>query len=228
MAARTLAGTVLDRLAEQYPPAADPQRAAAMRAYMRDQFAFLGIDSQRRRALSQPVLAGLPRPGEDDLRAAARACWALAEREYQYFACDWLRANARACTPAFLPTARTLITTKAWWDTVDVLAVHLVGPIVARYPTTASTMDIWAVDPDRWLVRTALLHQLRYRERTDEARLLRYCRAQAGSTDFFVRKAIGWALREYGRTNPGAVRAFVSTHAGDLSGLSVREALKHL
>jgi 3-methyladenine DNA glycosylase AlkD len=228
MAAPTLARAVLDRLTERYPRAADPERALAMRAYLRNQFAFLGIGTQQRRALSRRVLAGLPRPDEDDLRATALACWALAEREYQYFACDWLRANARVCTPAFLGTARTLLTDRAWWDTVDVLAVHLVGSIVARHPAAVSTMDDWAGDPDRWLVRTAILHQLRYRDRTDEARLLRYCLAQAGSTDFFVRKAIGWALREYARTSPDAVRGFVTAHAGELSGLSVREALRHL
>ncbi|MFC7241179.1 DNA alkylation repair protein [Catellatospora aurea] len=112
--------------------------------------------------------------------------------------------------------------------TGDALAAHVVGPLVARDPGLVTTMDAWAADDDLWLVRTAILHQLTYQAATDAPRLLRYCAAQAGHPDFFVRKAIGWALRDYGKTDPAAVRAFVAAHAAELSGLSRREALKHL
>jgi 3-methyladenine DNA glycosylase AlkD len=224
----SLPQTVLDRLVPIYGAARDPAGAAPMRAYMRDQFPFLGIPTTSRRLLSRQVLAGLPRPGEDDLRAVARACWELPEREYQYFACDWLRRHATACSPDFLDTARILIITKSWWDTVDALAAHLVGPIVARHPATVPTMDAWLADENMWLARTAILHQLGYAERTDADRLFRYCLAQAGHPDFFIRKAIGWALRQYAKTDPAAVRSFVVTHASQLSPLSKREALKNL
>jgi len=223
-----LAGTVLSRLVGTYAPAADPARAAPMRAYMRDQFPFLGIPTTARRTLSRTVLAGLPRPTEDDLRTVALGCWELPEREYQYFACDWLRRHAKVLTPGFLPTARVLITTKSWWDTVDALAAHVVGPIVAGHPAAVSTMDEWAAGDHLWLARTAVLHQLAYRERTDPDRLFAYCRGLAGNRDFFARKAIGWALREYSRTDPAAVRAFVQANAGTLSGLSIREATRNL
>jgi 3-methyladenine DNA glycosylase AlkD len=223
-----LAATVLDRLVEVYGGAAEPERAGAMRAYMRDQFPFLGIATPRRRALSREVLAGQPRPAEEDLRAAALGCWALPEREYQYFAVDWLSRHASVCTPGFLDTARTLVTERSWWDTVDALASHVVGTVVAAHPATASTMDSWAADDNLWLVRTALLHQLAYKRRTDAERLFTYCLAQAGHRDFFVRKAIGWALREYARTEPDAVREFVTRHRARLSPLSVREALRNL
>ncbi|WP_205862608.1 DNA alkylation repair protein [Planosporangium thailandense] len=223
-----LARTVLDRLGAVFGTAADAAQAGPMRAYMRDQFAFLGIPTPQRRTLSREVLAGLPRPGEDDLRATALACWELSEREYQYFACDWLIRHAGACSPAFLDTARALITTKSWWDTVDALAAHLVGAIVARYPEASATMDAWVRDENLWLARTAILHQLRYRERTDAERLFRYCLARAAHGDFFIRKAIGWALREYARIDPDRVRAFVRAHERVLSPLSVREALKHI
>jgi 3-methyladenine DNA glycosylase AlkD len=223
-----LAGTVLDRLVATYGSARDPAAAAPMRAYMRDQFPFLGIPTTRRRPLSREVLEGLPRPGEDDLRAVALACWELPEREFQYFACDWLRRHAAVCSPEFLDTARTLITTKSWWDTVDALAARVVGPIVARHPATVPTMDAWLADENMWLARTAILHQLGYAERTDADRLFRYCLARAGHGDFFIRKAIGWALRQYAKTDPAAVRSFVAAHAGQLSPLSKREALKNV
>jgi 3-methyladenine DNA glycosylase AlkD len=226
--AETLADTVLSRLVASYGAAADPAKAPAMRAYMREQFAFLGIPSHQRRTLSREVVAGLPRPAESDLRAVALGCWELPEREYQYFACDWLRRHAKLCTPGFLATAETLITTRSWWDTVDVLAAHLVGPIVANHPETVATMDDWLAGDNLWLIRSAILHQLSYSDGTDAQRLFRYCLAQCSHRDFFVRKAIGWALREYAKTDPDAVRRFVRAHSTELSGLSVREALKNL
>jgi 3-methyladenine DNA glycosylase AlkD len=223
-----LARTVIERLATVYPAAADPERAVAMRAYMRDQFPFLGIPAPRQRLLAREVLDGLARPAEEDLRVVARACWDLPEREYQYFACSWLRRHARICSAAFIDTARHLIVTRSWWDTVDALAAHLAGPLVTRHPDLVSTMDAWARDENIWLARTALLHQIGYKEATDEARLFRYCLLRADHRDFFIRKAIGWALREYARTAPDRVRGFVRSHEGRLSPLSVREALKNL
>jgi 3-methyladenine DNA glycosylase AlkD len=199
-----------------------------MAAYMRDQVPVLGITGPVQRDLTRQVLAGLGKPTEADLRAVALGCWELPHREYQYFACGWLRRHAAACSSAFLDTAEHLIVTKSWWDTVDTLASHLVGPLVAAHPALVSTMDTWATDPNMWLVRTAILHQLRYGEATDPARLFGYCTGQAGHRDFFVRKAIGWALREYAKTDPAAVRGYVRAHRTQLAPLSVREALKNI
>jgi 3-methyladenine DNA glycosylase AlkD len=198
-----------------------------MAAYMRDQFPFLGIPKPRRQELSREVLAGRPAPDEATLAETALACWELPEREYQYFACEWLRRHAPVLTPESLPTVRHLVVTKSWWDTVDTLAAHVVGIMVGRYPELLPTMDDWAAGDDLWLIRTAILHQLRYRTHTDADRLFRYCAARATHRDFFIRKAIGWALREYAKTEPDAVRGFVHAHPA-LSGLSVREALKNL
>lgn len=224
-----LSTTVLARLTTIFAAAADPERSEAMSAYMRSQFPFLGIQSPAQRLLTRDVLAGLPRPTEDDLRAVAVACWHLPEREYQYFACAWLRRHARICGPGFVTgTAHTLITTKSWWDTVDTLASHTVGPIVARHPGLLSTMDSWVLDGNIWVARTAILHQLHYKEATDAQRLFHYCTARAGHPDFFIRKAIGWALREYGKTDPEAVRGYVTANRSRLSALSVREALKNV
>jgi 3-methyladenine DNA glycosylase AlkD len=223
-----LANEVLARLTETYGAARGPSRARAMAAYMRDRFPFLGIAAPAQKVLAHTVTAGLPAPGHDDLRAVALGCWALPEREYQYFACGYLRRHARALPAGFLPVAQQLITTKPWWDTVDPLATRVVGPLVAAFPSLVTSMDAWSVDEDRWLVRAAILHQLFFREATDARRLFRYCTRQAGHPDFFVRKAIGWALREHAKTDPDAVRAFVAATHDRLSGLSVREAVKNL
>jgi 3-methyladenine DNA glycosylase AlkD len=223
-----LADTVLERLTAVYGAAADPGRAAVMRGYMKDVAPFLGIHTPARRALSRTVLAGTPRPDEADCTAIALRCWELPEREYHYFAVDCLRRHAARCSSGFLPVARHLITTVSWWDTVDLLAVHVVGALVAADPKLTADMDAWITDGDLWVARTALLHQLTYKERTDADRLFAYCLVQSGHPDFFVRKAIGWALREYAKTDPEAVRAFLARERGRFAPLTVREALKNI
>jgi 3-methyladenine DNA glycosylase AlkD len=223
-----LAAELLDRLVRTFSAARDPDRAAAQAAYMRDQFAYLGLPGPAQRALARTVVAGLPKPAEDDLRVVARRCWELDEREYQYFACDWLRTHTGVPGPSFLGTIRTLVTTKSWWDTIDPLATRVVGGLVQRHPGLVAEMDAWSADADKWVIRTAILHQLHYGERTDMARLFDYCTRQAGHPDFFVRKAIGWALRQYARTDPDAVRSYVAATRDRLSPLSIREATKHL
>ncbi|CAL9598047.1 DNA alkylation repair protein [Streptomyces sp. enrichment culture] len=226
--ASPLADTVLHRLTTVYPAAADPERAVGMRAYMKDVAPFLGLATPVRRALSRTVVEGLPRPAEADCAAIALRCWSLPEREYQYFAVDYLRRHVRHCSSGFLTVTRHLLTTVPWWDTVDLLAAHVVGALVAADRGLAARMDDWSADDDLWLVRTALLHQLRYKERTDTGRLFGYCARQSGHPDFFVRKAIGWCLREYAKTDPEAVRAFVARERDRLAPLSVREALKNI
>ncbi|HEY7272568.1 MAG TPA: DNA alkylation repair protein [Actinoplanes sp.] len=225
---RPLADELLDRLVRTYHAARDPQRAGPAAAYMRNQFPFLGLPAPVQGALNRSITAGLPAPAEDDLRTVALACWDLDEREYQYFACGWLRSHVRVPGPGFLVTARELITTKSWWDTVDSLATRFVGGLVRRHPELTAEMDAWSADADLWVVRTAILHQLHYGADTDTDRLFGYCTRQAGHPDFFVRKAIGWALRHYARTDPDAVRRYLAHHAGRLSALSIREAAKHL
>ncbi|MFF4747900.1 DNA alkylation repair protein [Streptomyces sp. NPDC001268] len=223
-----LADTVLERLTATYPAAADPVRAREAAAYMKDVAPFLGIRTPERRALSRTVLASTPRPSEADCTAIALRCWELPEREYHYFAADYLRRHAGRCSSGFVPVARRLITTVSWWDTVDTLAAHVVGALVAADPGLARVMDRWIEDDDLWIARTALLHQLRHKDATDAERLFRYCLRQSGHPDFFVRKAIGWSLREYAKTDPDAVRGFVDSARDRLAPLSVREALKNL
>ncbi|MFJ7066092.1 DNA alkylation repair protein [Streptomyces sp. NPDC101115] len=223
-----LADTLLGRLTEVYPAAGDPFRAQEMIAYMKGVAPFLGVRTPERRALSRTVLAGLPAPDETDCTALALRCFALPEREYHYFAVDYLRRHVKRLSSGFLPVARTLITTVSWWDTVDHLAAHVVGGLVAADPALAPRMDEWIADDDLWIARTALLHQLRFKADTDADRLFSYCLLRSGHPDFFIRKAIGWSLREYAKTAPSEVRAFVAHNSSRLSPLSVREALKNL
>ena len=224
---------LLAAVAASFRAAADADRAAAQRAYMRDQFPYLGITTPEQRRLAKAVLKGsalrgAAQPTTADCVTLAVHCWKLPEREFRYFAVDYLVTNVKRCDSSLLPTVRTLITTDSWWDTIDPLATRVVGPLVAADPGLVATMDAWVRDENLWIVRTAILHQLHYKVATDEQRLFEYCALQAGHPDFFIRKAIGWALREYAYTAPDAVRAFLDRERDKLSPLSVREAAKHL
>ncbi|WP_127501469.1 DNA alkylation repair protein [Actinoplanes solisilvae] len=223
-----LTASLLARLDEVLLPAADPVRAEGQAAYMKNQFPFLGLPSPALRKLERAALAGLPPPTEDDLRSIVSALWVRDQREFQYVACSYLTRHVAVPRPGFLTTARSLVTTKSWWDTIDPIATRFVGGLVTRHPSLVLEMDAWSRDDNMWVVRTAILHQLHYGAATDTERLFGYCAAQAGHRDFFVRKAIGWALRQYARTDPEAVRSFVEANRSSLSGLSVREATKHL
>jgi 3-methyladenine DNA glycosylase AlkD len=223
-----VAQELLQRVESSYRAAADPVRAQAQSAYMRGRFPYLGIATPERRALSRAVLAGTARPTTQDCAALASACWRLPEREFRYFAVDYLVAHVKRCDSSLLPVVRRLVATDSWWDTIDPLATRVVGPLVAADPQLTATMDEWVRDGDLWIVRTAILHQLHFKGATDAARLFEYCRLQAGHQDFFIRKAIGWALREYAYTDADAVRAFLAREAPRLSPLSIREASKHL
>jgi 3-methyladenine DNA glycosylase AlkD len=215
-----------DGLVTAFAAAADPERAAAMARYMKDRFEFFGLPAPARRRLHREVL-GRWQPDEAELVAFVDALWTRPERELQYAACDVLERGAGRCSPALLAHVEDLITTRSWWDSVDSLA-HAVGNLIRVHPQLAAVMDEWIEADDFWLARVALIYQLSYKDATDADRLFRYCARRADDTEFFVRKAIGWALREYSKTDPEAVVAFVTAHETELSPLSRREALRRI
>lgn len=228
MPTSALASTLLDRLGAAFESRRDDERAKAMAGYMRDQFAFMGIPTPARVAIQREVLVGLPPPDERDLVAVATACWKRPEREYQYAACGYLRRHVGRCSAAFIDTAECLITTKSWWDTIDELAQSVVGPLVAAHPELRTTMHRWIDADDFWLARAAILHQNRDKAHTDRDLLFDFCLRRAADRELFIRKAIGWALREYSKTDAEAVVRFVRDHHDELSALSRTEALKWL
>ena len=221
----TASEILLDRLRIAFEAARDSERATAAAAYMRNLFPFMGIRMPELAVIYRNVTADLPPPtGDAELAALALACWELPEREYQYFGTTYLRKHVRRATPAFVPTLERLVTTRSWWDTVDALATNVAGPLVSAYPALRAVMDHWVASEHIWLARAAILHQDRYRERTDPDLLFAYCLRRAGDREFFIRKAIGWALRSYAKVRPEAVARFLTEHGDALSGLSRREA----
>lgn len=149
------------------------------------------------------------------------------KREYQKAALDILDKVKKDLTPDDMPWLSSLLVSKSWWDTVDVLSPHIMGYMFIAYPKLIDQYaDQWILDENFWLQRSALLYQLYYKNRTDEKRLFQYILNRADSEEFFVQKAIGWVLREYAKTNPLVVKEFVSLNY--LKPLSRREALKNL
>jgi 3-methyladenine DNA glycosylase AlkD len=210
-------------------PLADAGKAGEMCAYMRGQFDFLGVQTPARRA----ALAALGRASFDAAAAlrAAEQLWRLPAREYRYAAVDLLARHAKVLRPEHVPRLLRLAQREAWWDTVDGLA-GVVGDVLRLGRDTQQDvqqlMDKALRHPSLWVRRIAMLHQLGWRLQTDTARLYAYAERLAPEQDFFIRKAIGWALRDYARWDPQGVERFVTRHADDLSPLSVREALRGL
>lgn len=212
---------------------ANPEHASAMRAYMRDQFDFLGIKTPLRRQLLAQIVQpiGKSKFSAPEVLQLADLLWELPQREYQYIAVDLLAQHKKILRLRDVSALIQLAQKKSWWDSVDGLAA-VIGDIVfltrARSPDAQDTMDQALLHSSMWVRRIAMTHQLGWRLHTDTARLFSYALQLAAEEDFFIRKAIGWALRDYARWQPDQVRDFVKSHQTHFSALSVREALKHL
>lgn len=209
-------------------PLADPEKAAGMRAYMRERFDYLGIPTPERRAAIKLLIRSFTPVDAASLRAASQTLWQMPEREYQYAAVDLLAHHARALALSDLDWVIELAQQNSWWDSVDAL-VKVVSVIVRVSGAKGQRqMDRALRSEDFWVRRIAMIHQLGWRGDTDTVRLFRYADHLAREKEFFIRKAIGWALRQYAYTDAAAVRAYLAREAQNLSPLSIREASKHL
>jgi 3-methyladenine DNA glycosylase AlkD len=211
-------------------PLADEAKAEGMQAYLLDQFEFLGLPAPVRRQAVKDM-GKVQWQSSTDLLVAAELLWQKPQREYRYTAIDLLRQHSAQLSVNDLPALQALLLQDAWWETVDGLSAVIADVMhaaVQQKPNAAVTMDVWLKHPSHWVRRSAMLHQLGWRLETDTTRLFGYATQLAEEKEFFIRKAIGWALRDYARWNPEAVTAFVVQHRQTLSGLTVREAAKHL
>ncbi|MUT65751.1 DNA alkylation repair protein [Paenibacillus sp. NEAU-GSW1] len=217
----------IEKIAACFRANADRNKAEAMEAYMRGQFPFLGIKTPERTKLLHDFWQTNGVPQGEELLQAVRELWLLPEREFQNVAMAHLDKHVKRADKLHIDLLEQLVLSKSWWDTVDYIAAHLIGRHLSKYPELITDYpDRWIESDHMWLRRTAILFQLKYKGRTDTLRLFGYIERCKEEKDFFIRKAIGWALREYAKTDAEAVKRFVAST--ELSPLSVREALKNV
>ncbi|MCB9245486.1 MAG: DNA alkylation repair protein [Flavobacteriales bacterium] len=214
----------LSELNEAFNAAADADRARQMSAYLKNLFPFFGIPAGLRRELSVPYMKKIcasPRAFE-----IIQLLFIQPEREFHYVAVETLFRCRKRFQPDTLHLLQWMITTNSWWDTVDALASQSVGHFLLSYPEYVPDIPVkWVRDPNMWLRRTALLFQLKYKQQTDTELLAWLIDQTRTENEFFIRKAIGWSLRELAKTDPDWVLSFV--HSKELKPLSRKEALKH-
>jgi len=209
----------------------DPAKAPTMQAYMKSAMPFRGVPKPPRSVMLNRVFTDHVLPDRVTFSATVRALWRDAEfREERYSAVDLSghRAYRQWQDPDLLELYEEMIVTGAWWDYADEIAIHRIGPILRAFPAVVTPIMLaWSADADLWRRRSAIVCQIGSREATDTDLLTRAVEPAIAEPEFFLRKGIGWALRKYAKTAPDWVRSFVDEHP-DLSGLSRREALKHL
>jgi 3-methyladenine DNA glycosylase AlkD len=224
--------TLLEEVRAVLAAAGDPERAAGQQRYMKSAMPYHGVTMPELRRVLRPFLAVYEPTDRAAHEATVLALWEGAEfREERYAALAFARhRRARGwLDPAALDLHRHLVVTGAWWDHVDVIAAHLVGGVLRGHRVeTTPVMRAWARDADVWVRRSAVLSQLAHRQDTDTDLLHDVVDVNGDDPSFWLRKAIGWALREYARTDPDWVRAQLAGFGDRLSPLSRREAAKHL
>lgn len=203
------------------------ENAFFMKKYLKNQFEFYGIKAPLRRELTKSFLKKENLPSKNEIKNIIFELWNEPQRELQHFAMELLFKYSKILKAEDYSIFESMITSKSWWDTVDFIAVNLVGNhFKIHSQLKAPISEKWINSEDMWLNRTAILFQLKYKETIDEKILFAYILKHCSSSEFFLRKVIGWALREYSKTNPSSVLEFVKENETKLSGLSKREALR--
>jgi 3-methyladenine DNA glycosylase AlkD len=208
---------------------ANPEKAKGMQAYMKTDMPFYGVQKSGRTVILRQLRKEFAPTGRDEYEQLVSALWELPHREEKYLAQAVAVSFPEYIVPESLPLYRRFIVEGAWWDFVDETATHMIRELVLSNPGEVwPAIDGWNDDDDLWLRRSTIICQIGAKERTDVVRLFHFCEARMSEKEFFIRKAIGWALREYAKTDPTAVADFAMAHRGQLSGLSFREATRHI
>lgn len=214
-------------IVEKFEANRNEEAARPMSAYMRNQFEFLGIQTPLRKALLREQFLEYQLPDPEHLAEEVWKLYKLPEREYQYAAIALLEKMQKQLTVDHLPFLRELIESKSWWDSVDAIAPRTLGHVILSERAAGTiAMFEWSQASNMWTNRAAVLHQLKFKQQTDTTALGHIILQHAASPEFFIQKSIGWALREYAKTDAEWVRAFVLEHS--LMPLSKREALKNI
>ncbi len=214
-------------LVKSYKQNINMESAAGMKKYMRNQFDFIGISSQTRKELFKSFIKEYGYPENENMSDVIKTLWEQDYRDCQYSAIGLITAKIKTLDTEFIPVTQYMITNKSWWDTIDATASNIVGPILLKDKKFMKSINKkWINSDNMWLRRTALIFQLNYKDEINEKILYSNIKKCAREKEFFIKKAIGWALRQSARKNPESVRNFVENT--ELSTLSTREALKRI
>ena len=200
--------------------------AESMSKYMQDKFSFLGVRGATRTEIYKKYFPDARKTKTIDWNFVEN-CWNKEEREFQYVVVYYLKAMQKFLKREDISRLKYLIVTKSWWDTVDLLA-KVVGSLVIRIEGYDQIMLEWSKDSNIWLKRVAILYQLSLKEKVDKQVLDKILVNNLGDSEFFINKAIGWALRDYSKFNPEWVREFIKKNKDNMANLSIREASKYL
>ena len=200
--------------------------AESMSKYMQDKFRFLGVRGTTRTEIYKKYFPDARKTKTIDWDFVEN-CWNKEEREFQYVVVYYLKAMQKFLKREDISRLKYLIVTKSWWDTVDLL-VKVIGSLVIRIEGYDQIMLEWSKDSNIWLKRVAILHQLSLKEKVDKQILERILVGNLGDSEFFINKAIGWALRDYSKYNPEWVREFIKKNKDNMANLSIREASKYI
>jgi|TARA_R110002096_G_scaffold238513_4_gene429954 3-methyladenine DNA glycosylase AlkD len=212
-------------LEQEFCRNANSKLALQQRAYLRNQFQFFGISTQQRRAIQRPFLLKDMLPPKSELHELIKVLWGRDEREFHYFGQELALKYLKVTEKEDIDLYEHMVAHQSWWDTVDLIANKLMGNYFLLFPEERKEhIDKWLKSNNIWLQRSALLFQLKYKEKMDLDLLKQCIHHLLGSNEFFINKAIGWVLREYSRINPIWVQEFVKDTT--LSSLSKREALR--
>ncbi|WGN88800.1 DNA alkylation repair protein [Ligilactobacillus faecis] len=214
------------RIEERFKKNRNELKAASMSKYMKNKFPFYGISAPERRKLYNEFLKNEQRSGSVDWDFLFQ-CYENEHREFQYLVYDYLLKMKEFIVYEDIPKIRKLIITKSWWDTIDFLA-QVIGNIAIRDERTHKLMLEWSGEENIWIKRTAIEYQLRLKEKTDPSNLKFIILNCLNTDEFFINKAIGWALREYSKTNREWVINFMQEQQDKMNVLSVKEASKYL
>lgn len=215
------------RILHAFHTQANDENKEPMEKYMRNHFPFLGIRTPERKDILRRFLLENGKPPLEWLEPLVTFLYSQPEREFHYAALAMIDLHIKKLDAEFLPILEKLIITNSWWDTIDHIAPNHVGAILLKDKNAITDYpDRWIQDDYFWLQRSAILFQLKYKQKTDEVKLFQIINQRKDSKEFFIQKAIGWALREYSKTSPDAVITFIKNN--ELAPLSQREGMKHI
>lgn len=200
--------------------------AVSMERYMQDKFRFLGVRGATRTEIYKKYFPDARKTKTIDWNFV-ESCWNKEEREFQYVVVYYLKTMQKFLKRDDISRLKFLIVTKSWWDTIDLLA-KVVGSLVIRFEGLDQLMLEWSKDSNIWLRRVAMLHQLSFKEKVDKELLEKILLANLDDNEFFINKAVGWALRDYSKFNPEWVTKFIEKNRENMTNLSLREASKYL